>query len=262
MDKINSTEMNDLLANIDEIKSNYKMLLGKLMEISPGNTVLFTTKEEKDEFMKNVDVLEINSKISQDIINTLPILADFIDVQKKLSNIDDYLMKVCDAQYYLWLSINETDREKEEQRKACLENCLTTRSTFIGDIGWYAIKSQVPIYDNDNDRDAYMEIVYTDGESTEKWVDIWIDKFRRISRFEEKVSEFKKIRKFYGDIEQEFGRPDWLISLDVSNSLDYNSSFHMNGSETKEELMRIRELYISGKIKGVYTKYKDPKYAK
>ena len=257
--------LNELLTDIPKLKNDYEKALMELWKISSNNTVFFSTSEEENQFIQETEFSERDNKISKDIIKTLPALADFLEIERTLLDVKKYLFNLFDAQKFLWAipkNADPNDEAAQIQGKSCADKCFVFLKLYIGEDGWNAIKSKYPMYDNEEDKNAYMEIVDGDKESTAKWIDIWTEKYRRISMKKHHIEELPKLMEFFDTITEKFGNPTWLRFPSQGFRTSQYSSFFISSSQeqSKEELLRIRELYISGVITGSYRAYKDPKY--
>ena len=268
--KCDSTEKNKILRSlandIPKLKNDYEVALEKLVELSPNNTVFFTTSEESSQWRKNLDALEWNDKISEDIIKTLPALAGFLEIERTLIDIKEYLYITFSAQEYFWAfpkNADPNDEAAEGKFKSCAEKCFASRNYYIGAEGWEIIKKQQPMYDNEEDKAAFMKIMDEDKESENKWIDMWVEKYKKLSIEKYHWDEFSNLVEFFDKIKKKYGHLKWIESPSIwgfNNSADSSFSIRSLKKEPKEEFMRIRELYISGKINGGYEKWKDPKY--
>ena len=271
-----SAEKDKLLEKVPTLKIKYKKAVRDLVTISENNTVLFSTDEEVKKFEAEVDFFKREQKYTDDIIKTLPYLAQFIEIHKilVLNIFNGYLNKITAMYQYLWQGFSEVDYEKEENEfirngmkerfESSCKMALDAYRFYIEDLGWDVICKNYPQYNTESNKKQFEQIAENDDESYFKWVEIWQKKLQDIAISDGYGPMFSELYNFFNDVNAEFGNPAWLKYPSSKFSLSLYSSFgflDMDEFDT-EESYRIRNLYISGKMSGIYYQVSDPKYAR
>ena len=268
MEDVISSEKDIFLQKIPELKAKYKEAVEDLVAISKNNTVLFTTEKEREEFEETVDIVDWTTKKSNDIINTLPHLADFIETHKALviDILNGYLERIVDLEFSLWLGLAYKDSEKDFFRNAydsSLRTLLIAYRVYIKEMGWNSLCNEFPKFKNEKNHKMYIDIC-EHNDMYHKWKELWYKNFQEISIKKGYGTLYGEITNFVHQVKEEFGNPPWLEYPTQKFSLMFYSSFpiiDVNDFD-RAELMRIRDLYINGTLKGDYSKFMDPKYKK
>jgi len=269
-----SKEKDLMLKKIPELKGRYKKAVGKLVAISENNTVLFTTQEEEDEFKNRIDILERDTVISEDIIKTLPYLAEFVEVHKELvlDIFKGYLEKITTAYQYLWHGLDYADYENESNEylrdiykkrfEACCDVLLKNYRGLIEEIGWDVICDEFPKINNEKNHQIFINVCENDEEAYLKWTRFWCNNLQEICLKDGYGPLYSEIYNFLNQVNEEFGNPAWLKYPSQGFSLpSYSSLSNISFKDyDRKEFMRIRDLYISVILKGDYYHHKDPKY--
>ncbi len=263
-----SKEKDQLLDMLPTVKEKYKIALHKLADISKGNTVFFTTKEEQD----SIHILERNKKMSDDIIKTLPLLADFVEIQHTMSEIEAYVDEIATHDEALWGGISYLNYEdetseslREYQKHQYDAACGSLRrgyDCFIKKKGWQIMCEIHPEFNTEGNK-LLFETVAEKDTCLVAWIRVWLDQFQAISKKNPRSLAFIETIDFLKDLEKEIGSPAWFSRSSGIIFGSYSAfpiCFDLK-NYTKADLMELRDLYINGKMTGRYHKTNDPRYS-
>lgn len=255
---------------LPELEDHYQKALKDLVNISDNNTLFFTTREE----MQAIDILEQKNKISEDMIKTLPYLAEFTE---KYNNIFEFYAKLDDISSYnnfVWAGLNYSDADCSGDtwlaehcnkcRETCLESAKQAYITYVIHHCWKFVQENYPQYSTEADHDLLMQLALDNTDAFSVWKNAWYQNFKNIDAKDTLFGPcWKHLYTFFEDTTKEFGSPTWLDHPIESIGFGFESSFPLFKPKdyTKEELTRIYNLYLDGTLSGKYRKENDPKYS-
>lgn len=263
-----SKEKDLLLDKLPTVKEKYKIALHKLADISKDNTVFFTTEEEA----KSILGTERDKRMSTDIIKTLPLLADFAQIYREMSEIYEYADEIHEHNSILWGGLsavnyeneaNETVREYQKKRfDAACDSLWRGYDYFIKELGWQ-IMCEVHPELNTKENKSLFETVAGKDSCSHAWIQVWFNQFQAIAKKDPRSMAIVEIISFMNDLEKEIDSPAWVSSRSGIFFSPYSAFpilFDLK-NYTKDDLMEIRDLYISGKMTGRYYKTNDPRHS-
>ena len=263
------------MREIPELKERYRASVRKLVSISDNNTVFFTSSEEEEAFerrVSNSDLLQRNDVITQDIIRTLPDLAEFVDIHNRLvANLYIDILEDVDRTYdYLWRGLTYTNYNAIEDEKVRLHFQEVFEASYgfakkvydsIIQSGWETIIADCPQYNTPECQKDYMKLS-DDMALFHKWATIWTEQFEAVAQKDNYDAAKKDLSAFFMAIHKEYSDYEFIKYASAGFVLDDYSSFPIGNIRAYDsnEIMRIHSLYVSGKMRGRYYKEDDPKY--
>ena len=255
------------ISDISNLKYEYENSLKDLSLIRDDNTVFFSSPQEYNDFEENTegfDGIDKNDIITRDVIKTLPCLAEFVDIHNDIMEKNYQLLQVDHVCFSCWRSLNPrryySDNNKDFVNSA-YSSCLEIVGYYYKTVmeqEWKEIIKKHPQYGMCRFETIYSDSIH-DPQGFDKWCTIWVEQLEAIAQDDVCVSAQRDLGDFLEDmnVKYDFFEQD-LLGL----SLGEYSSFHIGKltDYNKEEIMRIYELYVSGRMRGRYYKETDPKY--
>ena len=218
-----------------------------------------------------MNYLEQEERFHKDTVKTLPALSEFFEVHKKLV-VDIYLPleKILDFHQITWqcadmeIDENASDAVKEhfQPKKDFAQKLRHTHyiKNIVEFVWSYTICETLPQYNTPAVRELFMQFVENDTELYDKWKKIWARKWLELDRKHGSfLVHYDGLFGFLKSVEEFHGSPKWFYPTS-ERGVSW-VGFKLNLEEyTKEECLRILDLYDQGILKGSYKKYSDPKY--
>ena len=264
---VDKVELSQSLRNISDLKREYEKALKKLSLICDNNTVFLNSQQERRNFeerMLGVNTFEENDIITEDIIKTLPSLAEFVDIYNKLMEKNYQLLQVDYIYFSSWRCLDQ-DRYYSEDNEEFLHSTYLSCYEMVGQVynsvmqeEWNNIIRKFPTYSDHIFEVFFFESMH-DSQGLDKWMEIWKEQLEIIAQNDLYYPIQKDLEDFLDSMEEKYKLFDRdLLGL---NLCEY-SSFNIGklSDYNSDEIMRIYELYLSGKMRGRYYKENDPKY--
>ena len=262
-----------LFNQIPQLKTDYVKIANALSTLANKNTVLISDEDELSELEKELNELdwfEQKKRRSNDIIRTIPCLADLVEVYSQIYKIYNAYNPFTTVLQHLLFGLKDEDCESNDF-KASLQLCTIGFHTMAIVCGWEIIKTKYPKYNSSDDERYFAKMVEElKNDYIAEWVPVWYNRMLLIVD-NNNVYKFAKasidLYQFVRKTNEELGDPDWLphpsspIHWCIGRNL-FNSLSGLDSTDcTKKGLMRIYSLYTTGQMDGKYTQINDPKYA-
>ena len=261
--KINNKELDNIIESLPTLKAEYESAVQSLVELSENNTVFFTDKKY-EEMRQNTDfLLNRRAKETEDIIKTLPCIANFVDIHDRLVNKvyeEVFKWKVLRAEETLWLGIryNSDDGEHfKKLRDTCVDVIISAYNICLDEC-WNKIIGASGFFDTEAYHEMFIEIARSKFD--DKFLEPWQKNMKKISDSAGYLDKYFELHNFFDEVMKKHNNPIWLDTYCGIDNM--GSSFWIKGMKevSKEEILRILDLYKSGKMKGRYSWIMDPKY--
>ena len=263
----------ELIKQIPLLKIRFATALDELVAISEDNTVFFYDEDVRENLRQKYvfnspspDHRAIEKKISGDIIKTLPLLAEYLDVYRILhEEIYEEMSNLTFFANELFGILQDSTKEKSEEDQkiwdACVEYLQSAYNTAIKN-QWGDFIEEHPYYNTSVYKKKYIDISEKQSGLYYRWIELWHDNLQKV--LSPYLSAWLDLNKFF-DYLAEHKYRDFAEKLHPScpHALffkaipydDMKSSLFMDyENRTKEECYRLLELYVSGKLKGEYAK--------
>lgn len=262
--KFVSKNMDEKLKNIPNLKKQYSISLEKL-ELIINNNSVFSEEDALDLLENKLSRQDFSNKISKDIIEVLPLLADYFDAYQQLKeDIYNYLFDIIKAYNNLWRSLHKSNRTAIDQETINLAKGLALESynLFMTSYVWKSLKTVYPQYDNEIDQAAYMQIITSNTNNQNKWISIWPSEMEKVASKYEYDLLFLDLHNFFDAIDKKYENIPQLFTLCKFGKTFFKSHVLHIASEdfNKKDLLRIKDLYTSKKMNGAYDYLRDPKH--
>ncbi len=250
----------------NDFKNEYRELIISISNVSKDNTVFFTSPEEWDNFEKlHPNFADQINIISQDIKNTLPLLAKYVLMHKALNKFYiDICIKLLDVYNSLLGGldhISDEDDGSDEYRKnqEYLDTVLATVVEMRRVSIWDIIIKEIPLSDKYS-RDIFEDIYNNNRDLRVEWNSVYQKGMKNAMDKRGYVDFFGHYLDFSTDEnrEKEIKDSAWYHCLQLSGHLSQYSSIGEIKRSSYNEYMRVHALYESGQMKGRYSTLRDP----
>lgn len=261
-----------LFNQIPQLKKQYEQAAKTLFDLANKNTVLISNENNRAELTATLDAMDYfdqKKKRSNDIIKTLPHLANLVDAFSSIHSIYNAYKPFTLILQYLLFGLKEPDKESNDF-KVSLALCSLGFNILTTIYGWEIITTKYPKYNTPDNKKLFESMVDNNTDYFDKWLQIWYDRMLLIVD-SNNVSQYAgaslELYQFVNATNKELGSPDWLPhpSLPIHHCIGYLHGSSLSGlkpeDHTRKELMRIYNLYKSGKMEGHYHYLNDPKYS-
>ena len=252
-----SLEMLDaLMEKVDELKAYFKGFTMKLCEVAEGNCVFINTQEEKDAFLNQYDSSEQTDIITKDVTNALLPLAGFMSVYSTLywQYVLNFKVLTLNRELYEALKEDKDLLEHQEYFDRGQKVMWEEYDRVINSI-WEGFIKKYPACDNERDHEIFMNVAANHQEAKECWEKAWYDNLKEIGeKYKNMMFDlflfFKEMEETYCPFSKK--QEKWLLDFALS---EWNPAITLeDGKLNSDECQRIHDLYVTGKMKGRYSR--------
>ena len=251
---------------LPKAEQRHKELIEELISISKNNSVFLSNKDETESFSKKNDLILWDKIYTQDIIKTLPLLIDFVEVHSVLmdSIYNGVFIKIILANELLWQGLHpsndkyfrdvRTQEIKKEGYSLCYKTFIAYYDEYILDDSWKYICKENPGFDSDKYHKIFNSVSH-DEDLISEWDELWTKKFESESRKNVYGAALFELQRYFDDILKVYGDYYWVKNaLSGKPMLNSYSSFYkedMMDCEI-EDLITILQKYENGELSGRY----------
>ena len=269
---ISLSQLENACTLIPECKERFTLTCNELIALGKSNVCLLK-EDASDEILNNMEYLEKQEKITKDIINVLPVLANFFrEYDYFYKGINEGLFEetfFADSATWGVAYENKENYSTPEEIKNYedrFSNLCNRMESFTNDISEDYIKFFLGLDRNADDIDlekipAAAPYLAYEKENHSKFVSQVLDMY--VERLREAALPFIRVR---ADLYQYFKEINEKVSSTLPwfsiyyFSLPFSSPISSLKENTEDECLRVLELYKSGQMKGEYFSLSDPKY--
>ena len=249
------------------MKERHRKLIDNLISISKNNSVFISNQKEMEKFSKENDLILWDKIYTQDIIKTLPLLIDFVEVHGDLMYYmyNGVFTKMILIHKVLWkelYSSNDdkyfhdfrTEKQKKEAYDICYKCLIDYYDEYILADSWKYICKENPVFDSDKYHKIFNDISY-DDDLISKWKTLWIKKFESESRKNVYGAAVFELQRYFDDILKIYGDYYWVKNVLLRKPMlnSYSSFYKEDLMECEsDDLLIILQKYENGELTGKF----------
>ncbi len=258
--------LDEAIKILPKAEQRHRELIEELIAVSKNNSIFFSNEDEAERFSKKNDLILWDKIYTQDIIKTLPLIIDFVEVHSVLmdSIYNGVFISIIIANELLWQGLhpsndkyfrdNRTQEMKKQGYDICYDTFIAHYDEYILDDSWKYICKGNPGFDSNKYHKIFNSISH-DKDLISEWDALWTKKFESESRKNVYGAGLFELQRYFDDILKIYGEYDWIKNVFAGKPMfnSYSSFYKEDLMECEiEDLVSILQKYENGELVGKY----------